>query len=110
MQRSDSEMIAAASAYLAVMQKRHTIRAFDSEPVLRSMIEDCIQTAGPAPSRANHQPWHYALIGNPQMKTDIRHAAEAEKRKFYGRDNSDDWIRALEPIGTGSDKPHLVDA
>jgi nitroreductase len=78
--------------------------------VPRGIIEDCIQTAGLAPSGANHQPWHFALIGNPQMKADIRTAAEAEERKFYSRDSADEWIRALEPIGTGPDKPHLVDA
>jgi nitroreductase len=110
MQRSDTEMIAAASAHLAVMRQRHSVRDFDPRPVPRGIIEDCIQTAGLAPSGANHQPWHFALIGNPQMKADIRTAAEAEERKFYSRDSADEWIRALEPIGTGPDKPHLVDA
>jgi len=76
----------------------------------RSVIEACISAAGLAPSGANHQPWHFALIGNPEMKAKIREAAEIEERKFYQSDSHDEWIKALEPIGTGPDKPHLVDA
>lgn len=110
MQLCDTKMIAAASAHLAIMRKRHSVRVFDSRPVPRSIIEDCIRTASLAPSGANHQPWHFVMIGNLQIKTDIRKAAEVEERKFYSRDNANEWIRALEPIGTGSDKPHLVDA
>ena len=108
--KSDDEMAAAASAFLAAMRTRHTVRDFDSRPVDRSIIEDCIASAGLAPSGANHQPWHFALIGNPEMKAKIRAAAEIEEQKFYSSDSHDEWIKALEPIGTGPDKPHLVDA
>ena len=107
---SDEDMTAAAAAHLEVMRQRHSIRDFDTKPVPRQIIEDCIQTAGLAPSGANHQPWHFALIGDDQMKAEIRAAAEQEERNFYESDNHDEWIKALEPIGTGPDKPHLVDA
>jgi nitroreductase len=107
---SDEEMAMAAQSHLAAMRKRHTIRDFDRRPVARSVIESCIQTAGLAPSGANHQPWHFALIGDANMKAQIRDAAETEERKFYSSDSHDEWISALEPIGTGPDKPHLVDA
>jgi len=106
----DDEMVAAARAHLAVMRKRHTIRQFDQRPVPRGVVEDCIQIAGLAPSGANHQPWHFALIGDPQIKHKIRTAAEIEERKFYNSQQHDEWIRALEPIGTGPEKPHLVEA
>ena len=109
-QRSDTEMGAAASAHLAIMRQRHSVRDFDSRPVPRSIIEDCIKTAGLAPSGANHQPWYFALIGDLQMKADIRTAAEAEERKLHSNESADEWIRAIEPIGTGPNKPHLVDA
>ena len=94
MQRSDEEMIAAANAHLVIMRQRHSVRDFDPRPVPRSIIEDCIQTAGLAPSGANHQPWHFALIGNTQMKAEIRNAAEVEERRFYSRNSTDEWIRA----------------
>lgn len=107
---TDAEMRQAALAYLAQMQTRHSVRDFDSRPVPVEIIEDCIRTAGLAPSGANHQPWHFALIGNPEMKAKIRKAAEIEEQVFYSSDKHDEWIKALEPIGTGPDKPHLVDA
>ena len=108
--KSDDEMAAASAAFLAAMRTRHTVRDFDNRPVDRAVIENCIAAAGLAPSGANHQPWHFALIGNPAMKASIRNAAEVEERKFYASDSHDEWIKALEPIGTGPDKPHLVDA
>ena len=63
--------------------------------------------AGRAPSGANHQPWHFIAISDPVLKQKIRQAAESEERNFYGGSAGDEWIRALEPIGTGPDKPHL---
>lgn len=106
----DDEMRAAATAYFEQMKTRHSVRDFDPRPVPRDIIEACIRTAGLAPSGANHQPWHFALIGNPAMKAKIREAAEIEEQAFYASDKHDEWIKALEPIGTGPDKPHLVDA
>ena len=41
------------------------------------------------------------------MKAEIRAAAEAEERKFYDNAQHDEWLKALEPIGTGPEKPHL---
>ena len=67
MQRSDTEMVAFASAHLAIMRQRHSVRDFDPRPVPRSIIEDCIKTAGLAPSGANHQPWHFAAIQSPRL-------------------------------------------
>ena len=107
---SDAESRAAAQAYLQQMQTRHTVRDFSDRPVPREIMEDCIRTAGLAPSGANHQPWHFALISNPAMKTAIREAAETEEQKFYSSNSHDEWIKALEPIGTGPNKPHLVEA
>ncbi len=109
-QKGDDQMRAAATAYLEVMKTRHSVRDFDRRPVPRSVVEDCIRTAGLAPSGANHQPWHFTLVGNAEMKAQIREAAENEEREFYSSDKHDEWISALEPIGTGPDKPHLVDA
>ena len=36
-----------------------------------------------------------------------RDAAEAEERRFYDNAQHDEWLKALEPIGTGPEKPHL---
>lgn len=107
---SDAEARAASAAFFELMARRHTIRDFDTTPVPRDIIETCIKTAGRAPSGANHQPWSFAAISNPALKARIRAEAEEEERKFYDGGASDEWIKALEPIGTNEDKPHLTDA
>ena len=109
-ERSDAEVMEAARAFRAEMAERHTIRDFDTRPVDRVVIEDVILTAGSAPSGANHQPWHFAAISDPETKAKIRAAAEQEEARFYAGGAGDEWLSALEPIGTGVSKPHLEDA
>lgn len=103
----DARMQAEAQAYYERMKRRHTVRDFSDRPVARGVIEDCIRTAGTAPSGANHQPWHFVAVSNPQVKRAIREAAEEEERRFYAGGAGDEWLKALEPIGTSADKPHM---
>ena len=105
-----TEMLARAQAYRDTMAKRHTVRDYTTQPVAREVIEACVAAAGSAPSGANHQPWHFVAISEPKIKKQIRDAAEEEERKFYAGGASDEWIKALEPIGTNANKPHLEDA
>ncbi len=107
---SDADSQAAASSFLETMKNRHTVRDFADTPVPRNVIESCIAAAGRAPSGANHQPWHFVAVANAGLKRQIRQAAEEEERNFYGGSAGDEWIKALEPIGTGPDKPHLETA
>jgi iodotyrosine deiodinase len=107
---SDKEMISKSEEFYELMKKRHTVREYSSRPVPREVIENCIRAAGLAPSGANHQPWHFAIIENPDHKQKIRDAAEEEEKTFYARRASDEWLGALEPIGTNDHKPHLTEA
>ena len=104
---TDDEITSAASSFRAFMKTRYSVREFSDRPVRRGVIEDCVAAAGLAPSGANHQPWHFAAIASANLKHRIRTAAEAEERAFYDGASSDEWIKALEPIGTTADKPHL---
>ena len=104
---SYQEMREAALAFHKTMRTRHSIRDFASTDVPQEIIENCIRTAGSAPSGANHQPWHFVAIRNPDVKAEIRKAAEKEEHAFYAGGGGDEWIKALEPIGTGPEKPHL---
>ncbi len=97
----------AARAFLGTMRKRHSVRDFAATSIAEEVIATCIATAGTAPSGANHQPWHFVAISDPATKAQIRAAAEEEERAFYQGGAGDEWLRALEPIGTGSSKPHL---
>ena len=96
--------------FLAFLRKRHSVRDYSTKPVPESVIEACIAAAGTAPSGANHQPWHFVAISDPAMKARIREGAEEEERAFYAGGAGDEWLAALEPIGTGVSKPHLTDA
>jgi len=89
---------------------RRTIRDFSDKPVPRDVIETAIRAAATAPNGANQQPWHFAAISNPEMKRRIREAAEEEERAFYGGRASEEWLDALEPLGTDASKPFLETA
>lgn len=106
-ERSDDEMKARARSYFEEIARRHTIRDFKADPVPIDIIENCIAAAGRAPNGANHQPWHFAVVQSPEMKKEIRLAAEEEERAFYGGRASDEWLDALAPIGTDEHKPFL---
>ena len=95
-------------AFYHRMSRRHTVRDFTDRPVAREVIETCLAAAGTAPSGANHQPWFFACVSDPTMKERIREASEEEERRFYEGGGGDEWIRALEPIGTDASKPHLT--
>jgi nitroreductase len=58
----------------------------------------------------NQQPWHFVAVADPGLKAAIREGAEAEERAFYAGGGGDEWLAALEPVGTGPEKPHLTDA
>jgi len=105
--RPAAEMTARSLAFFEDIKKRHTVREFTSEPVPQEVMEQCIAAAARAPSGANHQPWHFALVGDTVVKKEIRAAAEEEERAFYGGRASEEWLDALEPIGTDAHKPFL---
>jgi len=107
---SDAEMAQAAQDFFDLMKTRHTVRDYSDRPVDGAVIAKCVETAGRAPSGANHQPWHFVAIADPAMKAEIHRAAEAEEEKFYAGGAGDEWLKALEPIGTGVSKPHLEEA
>ncbi|MDZ7905124.1 MAG: nitroreductase family protein [Cypionkella sp.] len=109
-QKPADQALASALAFRDYMKKRHSVRHYAQTPVPAGVITACIEAAVSAPSGANHQPWHFAAISDPAMKARIRAAAEEEERSFYAGGGGDEWLSALEPIGTGPEKPHLTDA
>lgn len=109
-EKSGDQALADVQAFRDYMRKRHSVRQYSSRPVAAEIITTCIEAACTAPSGANHQPWHFVAIADPAMKARIREAAEEEERAFYAGGAGDEWLAALEPIGTGVDKPHLTDA
>jgi iodotyrosine deiodinase len=107
---SDAERARRLAAFADHMRRRHTVRDFATTPVDSALIEQAVVVAGTAPSGANHQPWHFVAIADPALKAQIRAAAEEEERAFYAGGAGDEWLKALEPIGTDASKPHLETA
>ena len=104
---SDDERIARATEFRADMAARRTCRMFADTPVPRAVIEQAILAAGSAPSGANHQPWHFAVVENAEIKHRIRLEAETEEAAFYAGKAGQEWLEALAPLGTDSDKSFL---
>jgi nitroreductase len=107
---SDAERIARSAAYYAGLKTRRSCRYFIEKAVPREVITNALLAAGTAPSGANHQPWHFAVIGSPEKKRALRAAAEAEEQSFYDSKASAEWLEALAPLGTNADKPYLETA
>ncbi|WP_114007970.1 nitroreductase family protein [Cohaesibacter intestini] len=106
----EGEMQRRADAFFDVMRTRRTVRDFSDRVVPRSIIETCVATAGRAPSGANQQPWTFVCISSPEIKKQIRLAAEEEERAFYGGRAGEEWLDALSHLGTNANKPFLEHA
>ena len=104
------EMRARLEDFYSEMNRRRTVREFSDRPVPRDIIETALKVANTAPSGANLQPWHFAIVSGPETKKNIREAAEAEEREFYTHRASEEWLAALKPLGTDDHKPFLETA
>ena len=104
------EMRERVEAFYDNIDRRRTVREFSDRPVPRDIIETALKAGNTAPSGANLQPWHFAVVSGAETKRKIREAAEVEEREFYEHRASEEWLDALAPLGTDSDKPFLETA
>jgi nitroreductase len=110
-ERLDPEtMRARAQELFQRLQSRRSCRFFSSDPVPLDVVRTAIHTASQAPSGAHKQPWTFVLVTSPDLKRQIRIAAEAEERETYEHRMSAEWRAALAPLGTGWEKPFLETA
>ena len=103
----EEEMLERSRTFYEELDRRRTVREFSEQAVPREVIENCIRTANTAPSGAHMQPWHFAVVGDRDIKRQIREAAEEEEREFYSHRAGDEWLQALLPLGTDDNKPFL---
>ena len=99
-----------AVAYRDRLATRRTVWDFSDSPIDPAAIEACVLAAGSAPIGANHQPWHFACVIDPDIKPAIREAAEAEEQAFYGGRAGDIWLNNLKKISSNASKPFLETA
>lgn len=104
------EIITECKNYRDQMEKRRSLRFFSDAPVPREAVEQLIMTASTAPSGANKQPWTFCAVSSPDIKRQIREAAEEEEYRSYHGRMSEEWLRDLAAFGTDWHKPFLETA
>lgn len=104
------EMRKRATEFRQELQRRRTVRQFSDRPVPREIIEECLLSAGTAPSGAHLQPWSFVVVSDPDLKKKIRVAAEKEEEEFYNGKAPKEWLDALKMLGTDENKPYLETA
>jgi iodotyrosine deiodinase len=104
---TEGASLAASRRFLQSMTERRSIRDFSDDPVPYELIQNAVATANAAPSGANRQPWRFVVVSDPGLKRRIREGAEEEERAFYSSRASEEWLEALEPLGTDWHKPFL---
>ena len=107
-QLGENEMRERATSFRDELAARRSVRMFSPDPVPPDLIELAIESASTAPSGAHKQPWTFVATDDPDIKRQIRAAAEEEERVNYldNRMNAE-WQEALAPIGTDHHKEFL---
>lgn len=103
----EPEMCQRARDFYAEIRRRRSVRDFSPRAVPHDVIAAALRAAGTAPSGANQQPWHFAVVTDPAIKHRIRVEAEREEAQFYGGRAPEEWLDALAPLGTDASKPFL---
>ena len=101
------EMVERSQNFYNKLDKRRSVRVFDSKPVPKAVIENIIMAAGTAPSGAHKQPWTFCVLSNGELKSKIREAAEAEEYENYHGRMSEEWMNDLKQFGTDWRKPFI---
>ena len=106
----EAEMLERSELFYQNIKRRHSIRSFSDKAVDKKIIENCLKSAGTAPSGANHQPWHFVAVNSQEIKRQIREQAEHHERGFYEGRAGQEWLDALKDLGTDASKPYLEHA
>ena len=104
---SEQEQVDRAWTFHELCKARRTIREFSQTPIPREVLELILKTAGTAPSGANRQPWRFVVVTDPDIKKEIRIAAEAVERESYDHRMPQEWLDDLAVLGTDWHKEFL---
>jgi len=107
---TDEDLLQRSKSFYDFMDNRRSVREFSDRAIPREVIENLIKTASTAPSGAHKQPWTFCVVSNPEVKKQIRIAAEEEELESYNSRMSNDWLEDLKPLGTDWHKPFLETA
>jgi len=107
---TEAELLSRSADFYHFMNQRRSVRHFSDKPIPREVINNLILTASTAPSGAHKQPWTFCVVEDPDIKRQIREAAEAEEHKSYTSRMSEEWLNAIKPLQTDWHKPFLEKA
>lgn len=102
-----ASMLNRSREYYQLLDRRRSVREFSDKEVPFEIIENIVMAASTAPSGAHKQPWTFCVISNPEIKKEIRKAAEEEEYVNYHGRMSEEWLEDLKTFGTDWDKPFL---
>jgi nitroreductase len=57
-----------------LIKTRQSVRRYDSRPVEREKLMQCLEAARLAPSASNSQPWYFIVVDDPELKNEIARA------------------------------------
>ena len=107
---TQDESIKKSKAFYDWLETRRSVREYSSQDIPKEVIENIIKSASTAPSGAHKQPWTFCAVSNPELKHQIRLAAEVEERETYSKRMSERWRKDLAPLGTDTNKPFIDEA
>lgn len=104
------QMMQRSKEFYTIINQRRTVRDFSSRPIPIAVIQNILLTASSAPSGAHKQPWTFCVVSNPEIKKQIRAAAEQEEFESYNGRMSEEWKDDLKALATDWHKPFLETA
>ncbi len=73
------------NAVIAAIKQRRSIRAYDSKPVPRLILNTIIEAGNEAPSAMNSQPWRFVVVEDKEAKRKLLGAALPQAKKVAER-------------------------
>ncbi|XP_066974790.1 iodotyrosine deiodinase [Macrobrachium rosenbergii] len=107
---TQEESLQRSREYFELMNKRRSVRFFSSEPVPREVIDNIVRTGGTSPSGAHTEPWTFVVVGDADMKHEVRRIVEAEEEVNYTKRMGNQWVNDLKALKTNWVKDYLTEA
>ncbi|MDQ3051633.1 MAG: nitroreductase family protein [Bacteroidota bacterium] len=105
--RDVEEMKKRSRLFFKFVNSRRTIRDFSDQPIPEEVIENIVRSASTAPSGAHKQPWTFCVVKSPEIKKQIRKAAEQQEQESYNGRMTEEWRKDLACLGTDWHKPFI---
>ena len=112
----NDQQLSRSKEFHQILNMRRSVRFFSDEPVSSKVLENCIKAAGTAPSGAHQQPWHFVVVTNKALKTQIRNSVEKQEQINYSRRMKESWVKDVAGIlsdlhdAKAPTKPYLSEA